>query len=80
MSDIECYSDGCEKRSSDGSDSEGSLRYFIDDDSDELEDIDESNKLYVPRVRNPPIRFADQVYISETEESSSEEESSEEDV
>jgi hypothetical protein len=73
MEYIEYDSEGCEKRSSDGSDSEGSLRSFIDDsDSDELEDILESNKLYVPRVRNPPTRFADQVYESQEEETSEE--------
>ena len=79
MEYIEYDSEGCETRSTDGDDSEGSLRSFIDDDSEEFEDIEESNILYVPRVRNPPIRFADTVYESEEEETS-EESSDEEDV
>jgi hypothetical protein len=76
MDDIEYDSSGCEVRSNE-SDSEGSLRDFIDDDSD-LEDIDETNKLYVPRVRNLPIRFSEQVYETEEEDTSSEESSSDE--
>ncbi len=72
-------SEGCELRSTDGDDSGGSLRLFIDDsDSDELEDIEQSNILYAPRVRNPPIRFADTVYESEEEETSDDESSDEE--
>ena len=80
MSDIDYDSEGCETRSTDGSDSEDSLRSFIDADSDELEDIEESNVIYTKRVSTQPSRFADQVYISETEEETSEEECSEEDV
>ncbi len=80
MEYIEYDSEGCETRSTDGDDSEGSLRSFIDDDSDELEDIEESNILYTKRVSTQPSRFADQVYETETKEETSEESSDEEDV
>ena len=64
MSDIE-YSEGYEKRSSDGSDTEGSLCDFIEND------IQASNIIKKKRVSKQPVRFANIVYDDSEEEVSS---------
>ena len=76
MSDSEILldSDGCEVRSEDGSDSTGSLADFITDETD-------SDPDWAPRkstrLRKKPVRFADEVFETESE---SEEEDSDDDT
>ena len=70
MSDSEILldSDGCEVRSEDGSDSAGSLADFITYETD-------SDPDWIPRkstrLRKKPMRFADEVFETESEEEDS---------
>lgn len=71
-SDISLDSDGCEIRSDDGSDSAGSLVDFIVDDTDDTDDSEwlPPTPINTKRVSVKPVRFADEVFESESEEDS----------